>query len=200
MSEPGNPDEAIAEILAGNMRYLESKSRSHEVRIDRDTLAAGQAPFAAVIRCADSRVSPEICFDQQLGRLFVCAVAGNIPTPEIIASLEYAVAVLGTKAIVIMGHSSCGAVDAAIKHHGNTSVLPGSLPNLINTIVSRCTTSMNTLDNIALNTAIESNANVGVDDLLQQSSVIANAVNDGKLKIIAGVQDLRSGKFTVTRT
>ena len=199
MSEPGTPDEAIAEVLAGNQRYVKRMNESQNIVIDRAALAAGQAPFAAVIRCADSRVAPEICFDQQLGRLFVCAVAGNIPTPEIIASLEFGVAVLGTKAIVIMGHSSCGAVDAAIKHRKDTSVLPGSLPMLIDQIVSPCAMKVDPSSKDALDIAIECNANMGVDELVRRSPIIADAVKDGSLKIIAGVQDLKSGKFTVTR-
>lgn len=199
MPEPGTPDEAIAEVLAGNLRYMKRMNESQEIVIDRDALAAGQAPFAAVIRCADSRVAPEICFDQQLGRLFVCAVAGNIPTPEIIASLEYGVAVLGTKVIVIMGHSSCGAVEAAIKHRDDTSVLPGSLPRLIDQIVSPCAMKVDPDSKDALDIAIRCNANLGVDELIRRSPVIADAVKDGSLKIIAGVQDLKSGKFTVTR-
>ena len=199
MSEPGTPDEAFAEVLAGNQRYVKRMNESQNIVIDRAALAAGQAPFAAVIRCADSRVAPEICFDQQLGRLFVCAVAGNIPTPEIIASLEFGVAVLGTKAIVIMGHSSCGAVDAAIKHRKDTSVLPGSLPMLIDQIVSPCAMKVDPSSKDALDTAIECNANMGVDELVRRSPIIADAVKDGSLKIIAGVQDLKSGKFNVTR-
>jgi carbonic anhydrase len=199
MSEPGTPDEAIAEVLSGNLRYMNHLNESQEIDIDRSALAAGQAPFAAVIRCADSRVAPEICFDQQLGRLFVCAVAGNIPTPEIIASLEYGVAVLGTKAIVIMGHSGCGAVEAAIKHRDDTSVLPGSLPMLIDQIVSPCAMKVDPSSKDALDTAIRCNANMGVKELMGRSPVISEAVKNGTLKIIAGVQDLKSGKFNVTR-
>ena len=115
---------------------MESKSKAVKVEIDREEPAAGQAFFVAIIRCVDSRVAREICFDQRLRSLFVCAFAGNIPTTEGIASLEPGVAVLGAKPIVMMGQSGCGAVDAAIKHRDETSVRSGSLPGPVNQILS----------------------------------------------------------------
>ena len=198
-SSPGTPDEAIAALMDGNKRFVSRKAAAQKIEIDRAELAAGQAPFAAIIRCADSRVAPEICFDQPLGRLFVCAVAGNIATLEGIASLEYGVAVLGTKLIVVMGHSECGAVSAAIEHRGNTSVLPGSLPQLIDQIISPCALAVDPTDPDALAKATECNANIGVSELLKRSTVIKDAVAKGKLKVIAGVQDLASGVFTITK-
>lgn len=196
---PSTPDDAIAELMDGNKRFVKRKAAAQKIEIDGAELAAGQAPFAAIIRCADSRVAPEIWFDQPLGRLFVCAVAGNVATVEGIASLEYGVAVLGTKLIVVMGHSQCGAVSAAIEHRGDTSVLPGSLPQLIDQIVSPCALSVDPADPEALSKAIECNANIGVSELLKRSTVIKDAVDSGKLKVIAGVQDLASGVFSITR-
>jgi carbonic anhydrase len=196
---PGTPDEAIAKLMDGNKRFVSRKAAAQKIEVDRADLAAGQAPFAAIIRCADSRVAPEICFDQPLGQLFVCAVAGNIATLEGIASLEFGVAVLGTKLIVVMGHSGCGAVNAAIEHRGDTSVLPGSLPQLIDQIVSPCALAVDPTDPDALAKATECNANIGVSELLKRSTVIKEAVANGTLKVIAGVQDLASGVFTITK-
>ncbi len=196
---PKTPDAALAKLMNGNRRFVELKSRSGEIEIDREALAAGQAPFAAVIRCADSRVAPEICFDQPLGGLFVCAVAGNIPTAEGIASLEFGVAVLGAKLIVVMGHSGCGAVQAAIDHRDDTSVLPGSLPGLVDQIVSPCAMSVDPEDPEALAKATRCNSNMGVTELLKRSPVIREAVQNGKLRVVAGVQDLATGRFTLTR-
>ena len=193
--EPTTPDEAIAELVAGNARFVAKKNKSHTIEVSGSELAAGQAPFAAIIRCADSRVAPEITFDQQLGRLFVCAVAGNIPTTEIIASLEFGVAVLGAKAIVVMGHSSCGAVAAAIEHRDDTSQLPGSLPILIDQIISPCAMTVDPKSPEALPVATVCNANMGVKELIRRSPVLADAVKAGKLRIIAGVHDLKTGKF-----
>jgi carbonic anhydrase len=196
---PSTPDEAIQALLAGNQRYASGSAESTNPQEARADLAAGQSPFAGIIRCADSRVAPEIVFDQPLGQLFVCGVAGNIPTTEVIASLEYGVAVLGIKVILVMGHSSCGAVQAAIKYRNDTSPLPGSLPGLIDQIIFPCTEGAEDGDPDALSAAIECNANKGCDQLISRSPVIAEAVESGDLKVIAGVQDLASGRFTITR-
>ncbi|MDG2148888.1 MAG: carbonic anhydrase [Planctomycetota bacterium] len=196
---PSTPDEAVAAVMAGNARFVNGQSTAHTIETDRAQLASGQAPFAAVIRCADSRVAPEICFDQPLGQLFVCAVAGNVPTLEGIASLEYGVAVLGTKLIVVMGHSECGAVGAAIEHREDTSVLPGSLPGLIDQIVSPCALAVDPSDADALKKATACNAAKSVTQLLKRSNVIKEAVAKGDLRLIAGVQDLGTGVFTLVK-
>jgi carbonic anhydrase len=195
--EPETPDAALAELMAGNVRYMNGLSESHNLPAARAGLADGQTPFVSIIRCADSRVAPEIVFDQPLGELFVCAVAGNIPTPEIIASLEYGVAVLGCKAIVVMGHSSCGAVSAALEHRDDTSALPGSLPALIDQSVVPCVVNADVAAPDALDKAIACNAHEGIGKLLKGSEILANGVKDGSLKIVSGVQDLKSGKFTL---
>lgn len=196
---PSTPDEAISALLLGNARYVQGKMESHNLPAARSGLAAGQAPFAGILRCADSRVAPEIVFDQPLGDLFVCGVAGNIPTSEIIASMEYGVAVLGMKVIVVMGHSSCGAVAAAIEHRDNSNALPGSLPGLIDQIIVPCTINLDVDSPDALSTAVSCNATEGITGFLRGSQVLSDAVKAGDLKIVAGVQDLKSGRFSLTK-
>ncbi len=196
---PATPDAALGELMAGNARYVEGRMESHNLPAARSGLAAGQAPFAAVIRCADSRVAPEIVFDQPLGDLFVCGVAGNIPTSEIIASMEFGVAVLGAKVIVVMGHSACGAVDAALTHQKDTSGLPGNLPGLIDQIIVPCTIDADPDAPGALDKAIACNAHQGIDGLLRGSQLLSDAVKAGTLKVVAGVQDLKSGRFTLVK-
>ncbi|MFT4592818.1 MAG: carbonic anhydrase [Phycisphaerales bacterium] len=183
----------VNNLLEGNARYVSGNMTSRNLPEDRESLAAGQSPDVVVIRCADSRVAPEIVFDQQLGSLFVCGVAGNVPTPEIIGSIEYAVAVLGSRVIVVMGHSSCGAVSAAM---GDTSELPQPLRLLIGQVQLP---SVKQHPNYTLSDAIVCNAQHGIQALLTGSEVIANAVEAGELKIISGVQDLASGKFTIIK-
>ena len=107
--------QAMQALIEGNARFQSGNSVASSSPTLRSELTAGQSPFAAVIRCADSRVAPEIVFDQPLGSLFVCGVAGNIPTIEIIESMEYAVGVLGVSLIVVMGHSNCGGVNGCIQ-------------------------------------------------------------------------------------
>src|SRR6516225_3526439 len=114
---PLTPDAALAELVAGNKRFAGGKgiAHQHDLAILRERTVEKQEPFAAVLACADSRVPVELIFDQSIGEIFVTRVAGNLVTPEIIASLEYAVAVLGVKVILVMGHSGCGAVKATIQ-------------------------------------------------------------------------------------
>lgn len=114
---PVDAEEAIKELMAGNARFVAGKLTSFD--LDLKILKAGtvekQEPFAAILSCADSRVPVELVFDQSIGHLFVARVAGNMLTPEIIGTLEYGVAVLGIKAIMVLGHAKCGAVSAAMK-------------------------------------------------------------------------------------
>ena len=195
MSTPHNPDDAIAELLSGNQRYVANRPEAGKIVVPGTTLATEHTPFVAVIRCADARVSPEIWFDQPVGRIFTCGVAGNIPTTEIVASLEYAVAVLKVPLIVVMGHTCCGAIGAAVNHHEDLSVLPGSLPAFIGQIIESNLADLDFDAPEAIDTAIARNAVKGVEHLVRNSSVIADAVAAGSLKVIAGVQDLASGEF-----
>src|SRR5215471_16795356 len=112
-----SPDAALTRLIEGNDRFVQGKlaSLEEDLAILKEHTVSKQEPFAAVLSCADSRVPVELIFDQSIGDLFVTRVAGNIVTPEIIASLEYGVAVLGVETLVVLGHSSCGAVKAAMK-------------------------------------------------------------------------------------
>src|ERR1700730_18089500 len=109
------PDAALDRLMRGNARYVEGVSKRHDFKHEREALSAGQNPFAAVLSCADSRIAPEYCFDTARGDVFVCRVAGNFASDDIVASFEYAVGVLNTPLIMVLGHGSCGAVDATIK-------------------------------------------------------------------------------------
>ena len=110
------PDMALQELLAGNRRFAANQLTSieHDLSILKQHTVEKQEPFAGVLSCADSRVPVELVFDQSIGQIFVARVAGNIVTPEIIASLEYAVAVLGIRTLLVLGHTNCGAVKAPL--------------------------------------------------------------------------------------
>src|SRR5215468_5293406 len=112
-----SPDAALQELLSGNQRFAANQLTSieHDLTILKEKTADKQEPFAAVLSCADSRVPVELLFDQTIGHIFVTRVAGNLVTTEIISSLEYGAAVLGTKIILVLGHANCGAVKAAIQ-------------------------------------------------------------------------------------
>lgn len=193
-----SPDAAIKALMAGNQRFIDGSMLDHDHDAARARGERGQNPFAAFIRCADSRVAPEIVFDQNIGELYVCGVAGNIPTAEVIASLEYSVAVLKSSLVVIMGHSNCGAVDAAIKYEDNLMELPGQLPSLLTEILPASIDARSAEDRLAK--AIELNVLYGVNKLRKESTVISEAVDAGTCKVVGGVYDLKSGQFKLIDT
>jgi carbonic anhydrase len=184
---PVGADEAIHELMAGNARFVTGKLTSFD--LDLKILKAGtvekQEPFAAVLSCADSRVPVELVFDQSIGHLFVARVAGNMMTPEIIGSLEYGVAVLGIKAIMVLGHAKCGAVSAAMKGQevpGQISVLYQHMMPAIKDIHG----------DVAA--AVKANALFQAQLLRDSSTVIAKAIRDVGVKVVAGYYDLGTGR------
>lgn len=186
-----SPDTALQELLAGNQRFAANQLTSieHDLAILKEHTVDKQEPFAAVLSCADSRVPAELIFDQTIGHMFVTRVAGNIVTPEIIASLEYGVAVLGVKALLVLGHTNCGAVKAAMK----ADSVPGQISTLYPPLRQAVEQSGG---NFAK--AIETNANIQAELLRTSSTVIRDAYKAGKLKVVAGVYDLATGKVTLS--
>jgi carbonic anhydrase len=184
------PDQAQKELLDGNQRYIEGRFTSfdEDKQILRDRTVEKQQPFAALLSCADSRVPIEIIFDQSIGELFVTRVAGNIATPEIIASLEYGAAVLGTKVIMVLGHSGCGAVKAAIAG----KEVPGQISALFPPL--RPAVDQGGSD---LAATTKKNATIQATLLSEASTVLSPMVKEGKLKIVGGYYDLDSGKVTL---
>jgi carbonic anhydrase len=175
-----SPDEALDRLMRGNKRYV-------------DGLTKGQNPFAAVLGCADSRIAAEFCFDTALGDVFVCRVAGNFANTDIVASLEYAVAVLKAPLIMVMGHDSCGAVDATIKSIKDGTTLPGHLPELVSAIRPAVEAVKNQSGDMLAN-AISSNVKLNVDKLQKSSPILDAAVNGKTLRVVGGVYRLASGK------
>jgi carbonic anhydrase len=184
------PDAALASLMDGNKRYTSGKLRSfdEDLAIIRQHTEEKQEPFAAVLSCADSRVPAEIVFDQSIGHIFVCRVAGNIITPEIIGSLEYGAAVLGTKVILVLGHSACGAVKAAIQGKD----VPGQISSLFPHIRPAVDQAGSEL--VA---AIKANAKIQAMLLRQASTVISGMVKSGGLKVTSGYYDLGTGAVTL---
>lgn len=186
-----SPDAALRQLVEGNQRFASNQLTSieHDLTILKERTVEKQEPFAAVLACADSRVPVELVFDQTIGHLFVTRVAGNIVTPEIIGSLEYGVAVLGVKALLVLGHSSCGAVKAAMK----ADAVPGQISSLYPHLWQAVEQSDGNLDK-----AIEASAKIQAELLRTSSTVIRDAVKAGKLKVASGVYDLATGKVRLT--
>jgi len=185
-----SPDKALKALMEGNERFIKRKLASCQADLSdlRRETADEQEPFAAVLSCSDSRVPVELIFDQSIGGIFVARVAGNVATAEIIASLEYGAAELGTKTILVLAHSGCGAVKATMAG----KPVPGqisTLYRLIRPAVERA--------NGDLATAAQENARIQAGLLRDASPVIGGLVKQGKLSVAAGYYELASGRVSL---
>jgi carbonic anhydrase len=187
---PVTPDAALRELMAGNERFDHNQLTSieHDLRILKENTVEKQEPFAAVLACADSRVPIELVFDQTIGHIFVTRVAGNIVTPEIVASLEYAVTVLGVKVLLVLGHTGCGAVKAAMK----ADAVPGQISALYQYLQSSVEHSGGDFGK-----GISHNAKFQADLLRTSSTVMRDALKAAKVRVESGVYDLATGKVTL---
>ncbi|MEH2353768.1 carbonic anhydrase [Nostoc sp.] len=186
------PDKALQELLDGNDRFVKSKRRNpNQTQSRLLEVAKSQKPFASILGCADSRVPSEIVFDQGLGDLFVCRIAGNIATPQQIGSLEFGSLVLGSKVIMVMGHERCGAVDAAIKG----AQVPGRIGSLLEAIKPSVESSKEQSGD-KLENACKANILAQVEEL-KSSSVLSELIKAEKLKIVGGYYDLDTGRISM---
>jgi len=187
--------DALNELISGNKRYLEETlTHPHQTKERRRELASGQAPFACVLSCADSRVPPEIVFDQGLGDLFVLRVAGNIVNDMIVGSLEYAVDHLGASLIVVMGHKRCGAVAATVQ--GGTA--PGKIGCLVQAIQPAVETAKGQTGDLVDN-AVKENINCGVKQLKAAGPILSTKANSGELLIAGLYYDLDTGEVVLLK-
>ncbi|MBD0402269.1 MULTISPECIES: carbonic anhydrase [unclassified Flammeovirga] len=179
--------EIIDSLIAGNQKFVSEKAEGKlrdKARITE--LTNGQNPDTIVLSCADSRVVPEIAFDKGLGELFVVRVAGNIANTDSIASIEYAVAHLGSQVIVVLGHESCGAVTAAVNGGDNGYNL--------NHLLCQITPAIEATDSPDVNEVVKTNAKLNASELVERSKIIADAVNSGKVKIVSAYYQLHNGE------
>jgi carbonic anhydrase len=190
------PADALKRLLEGNARYASNASREKDFSAGRAARAQAQYPFAAILSCADSRVAPELAFDEGPGELFVVRVAGNFVNPDLLASLEYGVQFLGVPFIFVLGHSKCGAVDAAIKVYKTKAVLPGHLPDLVTAIKPSVIVAEKTKSGDLLDNAIAENVRRQVANLKTAKPVVAKFYAEKKIDIAGGVYDLETGKIT----
>jgi carbonic anhydrase len=191
-----SPDAALARLMKGNERYVEGVSRRHDFKHEREALTKGQNPFAGILSCADSRIAPEYAFDSGRGDLFVCRVAGNLINDDVVASFEYAVSVLDTPLIVVLGHQACGAVEAAIKSIDSGVTLPGHLPSLVAALAPAVNAARgkpgDNLDN-----AIRQNVVLTVAGVKAATPILSKAVDENKLRVVGAVYDLANGRVVL---
>ncbi len=188
------PSEALDRLKQGNARYRAGEFNERDYFADRAARATAQYPIVAVLACADSRVPPEIVFDKGPGEVFVVRDAGNVVSTYGLASIEYAVVVLNVPLILVLGHSNCGAVAAALKSVRERSELPGHLPELVEAIQPAVIAAHGKHPSDLLAVSIEENVRLGMRRLKEQSEVIGGAVSTGKVSIKGGVYDLGTGE------
>ncbi|OYW30163.1 MAG: carbonic anhydrase, partial [Methyloversatilis sp. 12-65-5] len=191
------PRAALDLLKAGNERFANGQWLQRDYRVQVAATANGQYPFASVLGCIDSRVAPELVFDQGIGDLFVVRVAGNFVNEDGLASFEYGVKVLGVPLIMVLGHSSCGAVAATMKVLKDKVELPGHLPALVNAIKPAIEVAEKSKDKNTLDEAIIQNVLFNVKRLQGATPIISEFVSSGRLKIVGGVYDIATGKVTM---
>ncbi len=190
-------DAALKRLMDGHKAYLANKASVSGYGAGRAGRAGGQTPIAMFLSCADSRVLPELIFNQGPGDIFVCRVAGNVSNEYDIASIEYGAAVLEIPLLVVLGHSGCGAVDAAIKVHRDGAKLPGHLPGLIDMILPSVKAAEATNPKNLLAAATTENVRHTARNIAASQPVLAAKVQSGALKVVGAVYDVGSGKITM---
>jgi carbonic anhydrase len=190
-------DEALRRLQAGNARYVANKTHLRDFDAGRAARVATHRPLASILSCSDARVGPEFVFDQGPGDLFVVRVAGNILQDEGLASLEYAAQFLGSPLVFVLGHSSCGAVEAAIKVVQDNATLPGHLPGLIDQVKPAVLAAQKTQPTDLLAAAIVENVRQTVQSVVAAKPLLADMIAGGKVKVAGGVYNIATGKVTL---
>jgi carbonic anhydrase len=192
-----SPDDAIARLKAGNERFTAGKSVNCDLMAQVKQTAGNQAPFAAIVGCIDSRVPPELVFDQRIGDVFCARVAGNIVNTDIMGSLEYSTKVAGAKTIVVLGHNSCGAIKSAVDgvKLGNITALLKNFQPALATLKKedghRDSHNYPLVQKVA-----EANARLTAEAITKRSPIIKALVDAKQLKIAAAMHDITTGKVT----
>lgn len=197
-AELKTPDQSIQALIDGNQRFVSGKVLNHKYQEDQKSVAADQHPHAAVLACLDSRVAPEIILDQSLGDIFVGRVAGNVESTDMLGSLEFAAKVKGVRSIMVMGHTSCGAVIGACK-----DVKMGSLTSLLKEIKPAIKETKKKFPKMKEDStefydhASVENVKETVSNIAKRSKILSDLVKEGKLKIVGAMYDLNTGKVTL---
>ncbi|MCX5512678.1 carbonic anhydrase family protein [Kaistia algarum] len=193
-----SPDDAIARLKAGNQRLLDNETVNCDLLGQIKATASGQAPFAAIVGCIDSRVPPELIFDQRIGAVFTARIAGNFVNTDIIGSLEFATKLTGARAIVVLGHTACGAIRGAISN-AQLGNLTATLSNIEPAVVAAGADfdGEKTADNPAFVQAVaDMNAKLAAKMIVDRSVVIRDLVEAGDVKVVAAMQDVATGRVS----
>lgn len=187
------PEAAFKRLMAGNERYATGASTPFDFNRDRTALAGGQNPYASILSCADSRITPELCFDEQRGDLFVTRVAGNYLTTDILPSLEFAALVLGVPLIMVLGHQQCGAVNASIAATEQHQDFPGHIQTITTAIAPAVKATLKDSGD-RLETVTRKNVLLNMERIKQSGPIISKMVAEKKVRVVGGVYNLTTGR------
>jgi len=194
-----NPDKAITLLKEGNQRFLENKAADRDLLEQVSDTSTGQYPFATVLHCVDSRVSAELLFDQGIGDVFSIRIAGNFVNEDILGSMEFTCKLAGTKVIVVLGHTSCGAVKGACDDAklGNLTTLLSKLKPAVKAVENPTDESKRNSGNIDfVNDVAEKNVHLTIENIRTQSPVLKEMEDNGEIKIVGAMYDIKDGSVT----
>ena len=192
------PDEALAKLMEGNKKFVSAPQLCEaDMMATRAAVAKGQSPWATVLTCADSRLSPELLFGgMTLGELFVCRNAGNIADDDVLGSIEYGAEHLGSPLIVVLGHERCGAVSAACDEVSKGEVPEGYIGKMLENLLPAAKSQVGK-DGDFVDNAVVENARLNAQKILTSSEIVAELVKEGKVKVVYGRYDLDAGEVVI---
>ncbi|MBU6200117.1 MAG: carbonic anhydrase [Xanthomonadaceae bacterium] len=193
------PQAALNRLLAGNVRYAANKFDPKDFSVGRAARARAQYPIASILGCADSRVAPELMFDQAPGDLFVVRIAGNYLNRDALSSLEYGVGVLGTPLVMVLGHSNCGAVKATIEEIRDSKPLPGHIWDITDAVRAGIENVVKSGGDNLLERAIEANTEYNAARTASAQPIISEAVKNGRAMVVAAEYELATGKVRLLK-
>ncbi len=192
-----NPAAAIALLKEGNERFVANKKADRDLLTQVKQTTSGQYPFATILSCIDSRVSAELVFDQGVGDIFSARVAGNIVNEDLLGSMEFACKLAGTKVVVVLGHTSCGAVKGACDDAkmGNLTTLLHKIKPAVRAVTEPADENLRNSKNTAfVNQVAEKNVHLTIDDIRSLSPVLKDMEDNGEIAIVGAMYDISDGK------
>lgn len=194
-----SPEKALATLKEGNVRFQKNEKAPRDLMEQVKDTSTGQYPFATILSCIDSRVSAELVFDQGVGDIFSVRIAGNFVNEDILGSMEFACKLAGTKLVVVLGHTACGAVKGACDHArlGNLSALIQKIEPAVEAVTEPTDTSQRNSGNIQfVNDVAVKNVHMTIDNIREESPVLAELEAEGAIKIVGAMYDINNGSVT----
>jgi carbonic anhydrase len=193
------PESAIQRLKEGNSRFIQSNCISRDLSTEVKQTSTGQNPYATILHCIDSRVSAELIFDEGIGDVFSVRIAGNFENEDILGSMEFACKLAGTKVIVVLGHTACGAVKGACDDAklGNLTALISKLKPAVEAVTEPVDTSKRNSGNIDfVNSVAEKNVYMTMENIREKSPVLKEMEDNGEIKIVGAMYDIKDGSVT----